>query len=98
MVSIPLEFKGTIYNNISNISFRISLLFNPCSPFINPSIITLQFKDPAIKEPKHLPMLELASGNQIFLSDAAANYLLSDVEQDSTARNQVIYINKINTS
>ena len=52
------------------------------------------FQDPEVKEPKHLPTLELTSGNQIFLSDAAAKYLLSDIDEDSVIRNQVINLSK----
>lgn len=45
--------------------------------------------DPALKEPKHLPCLELDSGVQFFMSDAAVKFLMSEIEEDSNARNVV---------
>jgi hypothetical protein len=45
--------------------------------------------DPALKEPKHLPCLELDSGAQLFMADAAVKYLMSGVEEDSDSRSQV---------
>lgn len=52
----------------------------------------LKFKfilDPALKEPKHLPCLELDNGTQFFMTDAASKYLMRDIEEDSDARSQV---------
>lgn len=45
--------------------------------------------DPALKEPKHLPSLELDSGAQLFMSDAAVKYLMSGVEEESDVSSQV---------
>lgn len=45
--------------------------------------------DPALREPKHLPCLELDNGAQFFMTDAATKYLMSGIEEDSDIRSQV---------
>lgn len=76
-----------IYTNEGNpLGLKLVLAAKLAKKDVQVKFVTLN--DPAIKEPKHLPCLELDSGSQIFMSDVAIQFLMSGVEQESNIRNQ----------
>lgn len=52
---------------------------------------TVNFSDNSLKEPKHIPCLQLDDGSQFFMTDAAVKFLMSGIEEDTDIRSQVSY-------
>ncbi|XP_063700982.1 methionine--tRNA ligase, cytoplasmic [Culicoides brevitarsis] len=64
----PLTLKLLISANVANKKVQVK---------------KIAFSDPALKEPKHLPTLELDSGVQIFSTNAAVKFLLPVTKNES---------------
>lgn len=48
--------------------------------------------DEKISEPKHLPCLQVNNTTHFFMTDAAVKYLMSDIEEDTDLRSQVMIL------
>lgn len=75
-----------IYTNDGN-PFGLKLLILAKFANINVTVKKINLNDPCIKHIKQLPILELESGTQLFLTDAAAKYLYPN-EENQNLRNE----------
>lgn len=72
-----------IYTNEGN-PFGLKLLIFAKLSKNDATVKKINLNDPAIKEIKQLPILELDSGTQIFSTDAAAKYLFPNEDNQTT--------------
>lgn len=76
-----------IYTNASNpLALKLLVVAKLAKKNVDLKIVNLN--DPLIKEPKHLPCLELDDGTQFFMTDAAVKFLMHGIEEDTDERSQ----------